>query len=173
MLLRPILKLGVLGGLQGTYPGKLPESLTVEQLKIKHRSVPRNRLIADVFFMAGYIEAWGRGIDIMLEGCREYGFPEPIIAEEQDGISVILRKDIYTEDYLQSLQLNKRQIKALIFIKERGAITNALYQAVNSISKPVATKELSDLVSRNLIQREGTTGKGTRYVIAAKDSQRA
>jgi ATP-dependent DNA helicase RecG len=45
--------------------------------------------------MAGYIEAWGRGIDIMLEGCREYGIPEPIIAEEQDGISVTLLKDIY------------------------------------------------------------------------------
>src|ERR1700743_3872780 len=37
-------------------PGKLPDTLTVEQLKSQHRSVPRNRLIADVFFKAGYIE---------------------------------------------------------------------------------------------------------------------
>jgi predicted HTH transcriptional regulator len=33
-----------------------------DTVKKKHRSIPRNRLIA-VFFMAGYIEAWGRGID--------------------------------------------------------------------------------------------------------------
>jgi ATP-dependent DNA helicase RecG len=149
-------------------PGKLPDSLTVEQLKSKHRSIPRNRLIADVFFMAGYIEAWGRGIDIMLEGCRAYSIPDPIIAEEQDGISVTFLKDIYTEEYLQSLQINKRQIKAILFIKEKGDITNASYQVINSISKPVATKDLSDLVRRDLIQKIGTTGKGTKYVLFSK-----
>jgi len=147
-------------------PGKLPDSLTVEQLKSKHRSIPRNRLIADVFFMAGYIEAWGRGIDIMMEGCREYSIPEPIIAEEQDGISVTFQKDLYTIESLQSLQLNSRQINAILFIKEKGSITNASYQAINSISKPVATRDLADLVSRNLIQKVGTTGKGTKYVLA-------
>lgn len=69
-------------------PGELPGSLTVDLLKEKHSSQPRNRLIADVFFMAGYIESWGRGIDIMMNGCREYGLPEPIIAEEQRGIQL-------------------------------------------------------------------------------------
>jgi len=147
-------------------PGKLPDSLTVEQLKEKHRSVPRNRLIADVFFMAGYIEAWGRGIDTMIEGCREFGFPDPIISEEQDGVSVTLQKDIYTEEHLRALQLNDRQIKAILFIREKGEISNTSYQTLNSISKPVATKDLSDLVSRNLIQKLGTTGKGTKYVLS-------
>ena len=52
-------------------PGKLPDSLTVEQLKSKHRSIPRNRLIADVFFMAGYIEAWGRGLISKIKQLRE------------------------------------------------------------------------------------------------------
>lgn len=37
-------------------PGELPGFLTVDLLKEKHSSQPRNRLIADVFFMAGYIE---------------------------------------------------------------------------------------------------------------------
>lgn len=148
-------------------PGKLPDSLTVEQLKSKHRSIPRNRLIADVFFMAGYIEAWGRGIDIMMEGCREYSIPEPIIVEEQDGVSVTFQKDIYTIESLQSLHLNSRQINAILFIKEKGVITNASYQAINSISKPVATRDLADLVSRNLIQRVGNTGKGTKYVLSS------
>ncbi|WP_412167833.1 ATP-binding protein, partial [Acinetobacter baumannii] len=85
----------------------------VDLLKEKHSSQPRNRLIADVFFMAGYIESWGRGIDIMMNGCREYGLPEPIIAEEQGGISVTFLKDIYTEEYLKSFNLNERQKRAV------------------------------------------------------------
>jgi ATP-dependent DNA helicase RecG len=152
-------------------PGKLPDSLTVDQLKEKHRSIPRNRLIAEVFFMAGYIEAWGRGIDIMMEGCREHGIPEPIIIEEQEGVCVTFQKDVYTEEYLRSFQLNDRQVKAILFIKENGEITNATYQIINSISKPVATRDLADLVSRNLIQKVGTTGKGTKYILFPKGSK--
>ncbi|MBN8718024.1 MAG: putative DNA binding domain-containing protein [Sediminibacterium magnilacihabitans] len=149
-------------------PGELPSSLTVDLLKEKHSSQPRNRLIADVFFMAGYIESWGRGIDIMMNGCREYGLPEPIIAEEQGGISVTFLKDIYTEEYLKSFNLNERQKRAVLYIKENGEITNAIYQSINQISKAVATKDLADLVSRKLIQKVGTTGKGTRYILPAK-----
>lgn len=149
-------------------PGDLPGSLTVDLLKEKHSSQPRNRLIADVFFMAGYIESWGRGIDIMMNGCKEYGLPEPIIAEEQGGISVTFLKDIYTEEYLKSFNLNERQTKAVLFIKENGEITNALYQSINKISKAVATTDLSDLVNQKLIQKIGTTGKGTKYKLPSK-----
>jgi ATP-dependent DNA helicase RecG len=149
-------------------PGELPGSLTVDLLKEKHSSQPRNRLIADVFFMAGYIESWGRGIDIMMKGCKEYGLPEPVIAEEQGGISVSFLKDIYTEEYLKSFDLGDRQTKALLYIKENGEITNAIYQHINKISKAVATTDLSDLVSRKLIEKVGTTGKGTKYTLAAK-----
>ncbi|MEJ7678725.1 MAG: ATP-binding protein [Segetibacter sp.] len=149
-------------------PGDLPASLTVELLKEKHSSQPGNRLIADVFFMAGYIESWGRGIDIMMNGCKEYGLPEPIIAEEQNGISVTFLKDIYTEEYLKSFNLNERQTRAVLYIKENGEITNAIYQSINEISKAVATKDLSDLVNQKLIQKVGTTGKGTKYRLPLK-----
>jgi ATP-dependent DNA helicase RecG len=146
-------------------PGKLPDSLTVAQLKSKHRSIPRNRLIADVFFLAGYIEAWGRGIDIMMEGCRQYGFPEPVIIEEQDGVSVTFLKEMYTEERLHALHLNQRQIKALLFVKEHGKITNTEYQTLNNLGKTVSTIELQDLIDKNLLEKIGTTGRGTRYVL--------
>jgi ATP-dependent DNA helicase RecG len=146
-------------------PGKLPDSLTVELLKSKHRSIPRNRLIADVFFMAGYIEAWGRGIDIMLEGCRQYRIPEPIIIEELEGISVAFLKDIYTDEFLRTLNLNERQVKALLYIKKHHSITNAEYQKLNDIGKSVSTTELQDLIERKLVGKIGTTGRGTKYVL--------
>lgn len=41
--------------------GTLPEGLTIDALKRKHSSRPRNQIIADVCFKGGYIDAWGRG----------------------------------------------------------------------------------------------------------------
>lgn len=146
-------------------PGKLPESMTIEQLKGKHDSKPRNRLIADVFFMAGYIEAWGRGINIIMEGCKNYGLPEPLIEEEQGGISITFFKDIYTEDYLNNLGLQERHIKALLFIKENGRITNAQFQELLNVSKRTVTNDLQFLMDENYLEKTGTRGRGTYYTL--------
>lgn len=147
-------------------PGRLPDSLTVDQLKGKHRSIPRNRLIADVFFMAGYIEAWGRGIGIMLDGCRSYGIPEPVIVEEQEGISVTFLKDIFTEEYLRKLGLNERQIKAVLYVKEKGQITNSEYQKISNLKQTVSSAELQDLVKKKILRMAGTKGRGAKYVLS-------
>ena len=39
----------------------------------------------------------------------------------------LIFKDFYTSERLQSLGLNKRQIKAVLYVKERGRITNREY----------------------------------------------
>ncbi len=43
--------------------GVMPENWTMEKLLGKHPSQPYNPLLANAFFRAGYIEAWGRGIE--------------------------------------------------------------------------------------------------------------
>ena len=55
----------------------LPRDWTVETLMQTHRSVPYNPSIANAFYRAGYIEAWGRGIQKIIEACRELGAPDP------------------------------------------------------------------------------------------------
>jgi ATP-dependent DNA helicase RecG len=146
-------------------PGELPETLTIERLKEKHGSEPRNRLIANAFFMAGYIESWGRGIEIMLEGCKQYNIPEPVIVEEQGGLSITFLKEIFTMEYLQTLNLNERQIKGVLYVKEKGSIKNAEYQEINSIGRTVATEELQDLVYKRMLKNVGTTGRSAKYVL--------
>jgi len=37
------------------------------------------------------------------------------------------RKDIYTEEYLRKLGLNERRIKTMMYVKEKGNITNRGY----------------------------------------------
>ena len=137
----------------------------VERLTKKHPSRPRNKHIAEAFFRAGYIESWGRGIEKILTAFQEAGLPEPIFEESWGGVMVTFLKDIYTEEYLQNLNLSERQIKALLYVKKQGELTNANYQAINEISKPVATRDLTDLVNRGLIVKVGSTGKGTKYIL--------
>lgn len=64
-------------------PGELPESWTLDKLLGRHFSHPFNPDIANVFFRAGDIEAWGRGIQRVLDACREAKAPEPQIRVDQ------------------------------------------------------------------------------------------
>lgn len=145
-------------------PGSLPEELSIDKLKQDHSSYPRNQNIANIFFKAGYIESWGRGINKILEACIEAGLPEPIIKEEQGGFSITLLKEIFTEDFIKNQDLEVRQINALLYIKDHGSISNTEYQEIAQLSKRTATRDLQELVEKGYLQKSGTTGKGTFYL---------
>ncbi|TVS20058.1 MAG: DUF1016 family protein [Planctomycetaceae bacterium] len=68
--------------------GTLPDNWTAAQLKAKHPSKPFNPDVANVFFRAGTIEAWGRGIERMCADCADHGVPEPVLQCEPDGMWV-------------------------------------------------------------------------------------
>ena len=145
-------------------PGNLPEELSIEELKRDHSSYPRNRNIASVFFKAGFIESWGRGTNKIIETCIEAGLPEPLIEEEQNGLSITFLKEIYSEQFIREQNLPARQTLALLFIKTHRSITNAQFQELAKISKRTATRDLQELIEKGLLQKTGTTGKGTVYV---------
>jgi len=52
--------------------GELPKDWTVETLTQKHSSKPYNPAIANVFFFAGLIESWGRGIDKIISESEKF-----------------------------------------------------------------------------------------------------
>ena len=55
----------------------LPDGWTVETLMEPHDSMPYNPDIANVFYRAGYIEHWGRGIEKICTACDELGAARP------------------------------------------------------------------------------------------------
>src|SRR5690606_14772690 len=123
--------------------GQLPENWTMEKLtKGKHPSMAYNPDIANAFFRSGYIEAWGRGFSKMTSQCLATGLPEPLYYYEMSGYWVVFRKDIYNAEYLQSLGLNDRQVKAVLYVKDKGKVTNKEYQELNDIKKTVTATEL-------------------------------
>ena len=148
--------------------GQLPENWTVDMLQEKHTSIPYNPDIANAFFRSGYVEAWGRGIEKINELCTDARLPLPVITYNHSGCWVEFRKDIYNADSLYEKGLNERQIKAILYVKEKGRITNSEYQKINEIGKSVTIDELHDLVAKQILLRIGNVGRGTYYELPNK-----
>jgi len=70
--------------------GGLPFGLSLEDLKSDHNSRPRNPIIANACFFAGYIDTWGRGTLKIINACKEAGLPEPDIKEMNGGVEVTI-----------------------------------------------------------------------------------
>ena len=142
--------------------GQLPDNWTIEKLKIEHPSCPFNPDIANTFFRAGRIEAWGRGTINMINECKKKGVMPPKFDYDFNGFVIEFLR--YTENGLKMKGLKDRQIEIILHIQNKGAITNSEVQEICKVSKRTATNYLSDLET-NYIEKLGSTGKGTSYVL--------
>lgn len=132
--------------------GPLPEGLDEESLKVHHVSKPRNPLIADVCFKAGYIDSWGRGTLKIINSCLENELPEPEIKEFNGGILVTLYKEHLSTDLIKTKGLKERQVKAIRYVKDKGKIMNKEYQEIFGVSRGTAFRELKELVEKNFLK---------------------
>ena len=143
--------------------GKLPEGITIDSLKTVHNSVPRNKLLADVFFKASLIETWGRGTIKIVDACMAQHLPVPQFLEQSGGFLVVFSKDFYTEAALRKKGLSARQIKAVLHLKKTGVLTNKDYQTLCTIHYRTAQRDLSDLVAKGILKRDQDVGRNLRY----------
>lgn len=79
-----------------------------------------------------------------------------------------LWRDWLTTHVMDSLELDERERKLVAFIKVNRRITNQAYQGTFGVSKPTASRHLEALVDKGIIQKVGTTGKGTYYALKKK-----
>ena len=143
-------------------PGGLPFGITIEGLYEPHSSVLRNKGIGGIFYDMGWIEQWGSGIDKMRKSCMKAGLPEPQF-EEYQGFRVIFRKDIYAEEYLRNLGLNDRQIKAIMYVREKGSINLSSFRTVvPGVSEKTLYRDLQGLVNKGVLKELGEK-KGRKY----------
>lgn len=96
--------------------GQLPEGWTIEKLKLKHPSNPYNPDIANAFFHAGLIEAWGRGIQKITSECKIAGLPVP--EYRYDFSEFILEFNVSSHNVPE-----KTSVKILEAIKSNDQIT--------------------------------------------------
>ncbi|HVA67019.1 MAG TPA: ATP-binding protein [Elusimicrobiota bacterium] len=149
-------------------PGQLPPSLTPALLRRPHASIPHNPLVAEPMFLTRYIEKAGTGTLDMISLCREAGLPEPEYRQDGGQFVQTLWRDWLTEEVVAGLGLEPRQREAVALLKKTGRLDNKSYQEAFAVSKPTATRALDGLLRRGILQKKGTTGKGTYYVLNPK-----
>ena len=72
-------------------PGRLPPALTFDMLRVAHRSIPGNPLLAEPLYLAEYIERMGTGTVDMIRRCAGAGLPEPEFAVTDGFVTTIRR----------------------------------------------------------------------------------
>lgn len=91
-------------------PAVLPEGWTLDTLLGAHSSSPYNPAVANAFFRAGEIEAWGRGVERIFAACEAAGSPKPVLRYTPYDMWTEFAFD---EAYLKVLRAGQRQVERI------------------------------------------------------------
>lgn len=168
--------------------GGLPDGITFEQFMGTHSSCPRNRLIARAFYLAGFIESWGRGIGKIRDEFATNGLEAPVYKEEMGGMSVYItrRKGLFGDDDTASGIVKDADNKKIVLkndpvndtdgtvngtvkriikvISENEAITYDELSEKLNISRRTVARHIKKMTELFLIVREGSDKTGYWYV---------
>jgi len=146
--------------------GNLPEQLSIELLKQQHASIPRNRTLANLFFRAGYIEVWGRGISVIFNECRNYKIPQPIISENSGGFCIDFIKNVTKENVTkenvtkENVTKKNRQQNIINILTENPSLTIDEIAEMLNLTRRTILREIDTLKELSLITRIGGRKKG-------------
>ncbi len=153
-----------------TNPGGLTGGMTVDELRQEgHRSLPRNTLLAQVFYYGELLEKWGTGTSRMITLCQNHGIPEPEFSAHPDWFSVTFSKDFYTDERLLALGFSERQVQAVRYVREQGVITNKAYRELTGAIDRTALRDLNDLCMKGIFLKRDKKGRATEYVLVKKN----
>lgn len=149
-----------------------PEDWTIDDLMGKHRSRPYNPLIANTFFRAGFIEAWGRGIEKIKESCREAGNPMPEYTIKREDIMVMFQSLVSTlvsntdQGTNQANQDADYSVEARILTVIQKEPRLSQKKIANAIGEKYSTVKyyMESMKKSGIIKREGSSQKG-RWII--------
>lgn len=144
--------------------GTLPEAWTLDKLMSKHASRPYNPNIAHVFYLAGLIESWGRGIEKICFACETDGVPKPEYMITPNDIMI---KFTAPEDRIirfvsipATEKLDEISRKIINRLAVDPAYTTAVLAENLSVSRKTVSQRLKVLKEKGLIERVGSDRKG-------------
>lgn len=164
--------------------GVLPEDYTVETLMSKHTSKPRNPKMAQVFYRAGFIEAWGRGYEKIMKAFDKANLKRPEFTVEQGGVTATIYREIFmsvrgdakpNQTDTEPIQTDtnpiqnrtKAEERAIILdaVKENPLITMDSLSDLLKITKSSVQRRLDALVKVGKLRHIGPTNGGSWQVI--------
>ena len=157
--------------------GVLLEGWTVETLLSSHRSMPYNPDIANTFFRAGEIEAWGRGIERIITACKNDGFSTPEFRYDASGIWTTFKFEYperattqsdqkITQKTIQNLTEQQEAILSFLNLKEHPEATRKeISESLSNITEDGVKYNLSRLQELGLLKRIGGRKQGYWQII--------
>lgn len=135
-------------------------------------SVPRNPRIAAVLLDTRFAETKGSGIRVMREMMVEAGLEPPLFESQRSNDAFVARyyfQHFLSEESIQWLSrfrdvhLSDEEARALVAVREQGAIDNAMYRELNRVDTIGASQSLRRLRDAGLLEQKGR-GASTYYV---------
>ena len=152
--------------LEVTSPGGLYNGLTYEELMSGHSKI-RNKAIANIFSQMGLVEAWGSGMQRILNGAADYELPVPKVEVFDNMFRVnLFRKKI---NYTSELNFNDSMVNDKVNDKVNDLldilIVNPNYTVTElanifKVSRKTIAARLKELKEKGLIERVGSARKG-------------
>jgi len=157
--------------------GSFPPGVSIDNLTELNQSVPRNRRIANVLYYHKIFESWGRGIQMIMNECKNAGHPDPFYRHESGGILLTLPSRQLIGTTLQQLpsigipsseNLSERQKEIIFLLKEYKALSpEKLRQLLKQeLSERTLRDELNRLKNLGFINVRGQTRRREWYVVS-------
>jgi len=125
----------------------------------KHPSQPYNPDIANAFFRAGMIEAWGRGIEKVMQACRNAGRALPTLTYEKLGLWVEFSYPSMSPPSEKASQ-ETTQERILALLQQEPTLTRTALAARIGITAGGIKYHLTRLTERGRIRHVGPTRRG-------------
>jgi len=141
--------------------GRLPYPLKKGDLKQNHPSIPVNPDIVHVLYIRGFMNRIGRGTQMIVNRCREFGLKLPAWDDKPTGVTLTL----FAQGAMDNAgPLNQRQKELLSAIKPGEEIRPGEYKQryAKEVTERQARRDLKELEDSNLLERVGA-GAATRY----------
>ena len=151
--------------------GSLPEDWTLENLMQKHASKPYNPNIAHVFYLAGFIESWGRGVEKICHALKADNLPLPEYTIHPSDIMikftapedrVVRLNKQFTDNLSDNLSDNlpDKERKTLELLLEDPGYTASQLAEKLHVSRVSVTKYLKALKQKGIVERIGSDRSG-------------
>ncbi|MBR2238729.1 MAG: DeoR family transcriptional regulator [Prevotella sp.] len=147
----------------------------------------RNKLIANVFYLAGFIEAWSRGYEKIHDAFKAENLQMPVFEEVRGGFMATVKRERFlaiqkrldiADDVtsnvssdatsLSVVQLSERQKVICRLIKKDIRVSVKEMSLVLSLAERTVKRDLSAMQKMGVLVREGNTSEGHWVLLTDK-----
>lgn len=123
---------------------------------------PFNPNIAHVFYLVGFIESWGRGIEKICNACQEDGVPQPEYTINPGDIMIkfMAPEDRVVRSTTSRVTEKVTEKQILHLLREDPAYTYTMLAEKTSLSRKSISLKIKALKEKGIIERIGSDTKG-------------